>query len=149
MLHRHLTNLYLGFSVPTNNQGSIVSFAIHENGDPVFERSNARHDFYQSQLKKNATELAKFTGSHGRPALLQSHRNAVKGAKGPCIFRSLSRFDVGRCFLFDSLHNLYLGLFVSRIAFNHLPVTFGYRNAFSHCGLAINTRMIFGRFFQE
>lgn len=97
-----------------------MSFAIHENDDPVFERSNARHDFYQRQLRKNVDELSKFTGSHGRPALLQSHRNAVKGAKGPCVFRSLSEFDVGHGFLFDSLHNLYLGLFVSRIFSNIL-----------------------------
>ena len=115
IFHRHITYLCLGSSVPTNNQGSIVSFAFYENGDPVFERSNARHDFYLSQLRKNSIQLAKFTGSHGRPALLQSHRNAVKGAKGPCTFRSLSRFDVGHSFLFDSLHNLYLGLFVSTL----------------------------------
>ena len=124
-----------------------MSFAVSENGDPVFERSNARHDFYQRRLRKNAMELAKLTSSHGRPALLELHNNAVKGAKGPCILRSLSEFDVGHSFTFDSLHNLYLGLFVSKLLVEHILVTFDYRSDFSNCGLAINTRAMIGLLF--
>lgn len=115
--HRKEAKMYqllsLGSSVSTRNEGSIVSFAIYENTDPVFERSNARHDFYQKHLKRNAVQLSHYSGSRGRPALLKSHKNLVKGATGPCILRSLSHFDVGQSFMFDSLHNLYLGLFIS------------------------------------
>lgn len=108
------TSLFLssGSSVSTRNEGSVVSFAMYENSDPVFERSNARHDFYQDHLRRNATQLSQYPGSRGRSALLKSQKNLVKGATGPCILRSLSYFDVGQCFMFDSLHNLYLGLFV-------------------------------------
>ena len=65
------------------------------------------------QLERNEIELADFNGHHGRPALLQKHRDLSKGLKAPCIFRSLSHFDVGQSFLVDSLHNVYLGAFVS------------------------------------
>ena len=90
-----------------------MSFAIYEKDDWVFERSNARHDFYQKQLKRNAVQLALHPGSCSRSALLRSQNNLVKSEKGPCVLRSLSMFDVGQSFLFDSLHNFYLGLFVS------------------------------------
>ena len=106
---------YLGQSVSTKNEGSIVSFAIEENQALVFERSNERHDFYQQQIERNIIELASFGSSHGRSAFLQAQKKTVKGAKGPCVLRSLSRFDVGRSFVFGSLHNLYLGLFVSEV----------------------------------
>lgn len=105
--------LSLGSSVSTRNEGSVVSFAIYENSDPVFERSNARHDFYQKHLKQYAAQLSHDSGSRGRSAMLKAQKNLVKGAAGPCILRSLSHFDVGQSFMFDSLHNLYLGLFVS------------------------------------
>lgn len=109
--------IYKGSSVATRNDGSIVSFAMKENDPPPIERSNERHDYYQEQFQRNEIELAKFSRSHGRLALLQVHKKALKGSKGPSILRSLSRFDVGRSFAFDSLHNLYLGLFVSSFSF--------------------------------
>ena len=113
-----------GSSIATRNDGSIVSFVVSENDIPITERCNERHDFYQDQLRRNAMELANFVGSHGRSALLKAHKKAVKGAKEPCVLRSLSRFDVGRSFVFDSLHNLYLGLFVSRSFFSNLGSIF-------------------------
>ena len=39
-----------------------------------------------------------------------------KGIMGVCIFRELAYFDVGRSFIADSLHNIYIGSFV-RICF--------------------------------
>lgn len=83
----------------------------------VFKRSNGRHDFYQEQLMKNALELSNFIGVRGRAALVREHKRLVTGANGQCLLRSLTRFDVGESFLFDSLHNLYLGLFVSKSIF--------------------------------
>lgn len=110
-----LLYVYLGSSAGTSKGGSVVTFATFENDAPVVERCNDRHDFHQHQLKRNAIQLAKLVGSHGRPALLEAYKRAVKGAKGPCPFRALSKFDVGHYFVFDNLHNLYLGLFVSKL----------------------------------
>ena len=100
----------------TRNDGTIVSFVVKEDDPPAVERCNERHDYYQQQLQKNEIELANHVGSHGRSALLRAHKAALKGSKGPSPLRSLSRFDVGRCFAFDTLHNLYLGLFVSLVS---------------------------------
>ncbi|CAF5202325.1 unnamed protein product, partial [Rotaria magnacalcarata] len=95
----------------TKNDGSVVSFAIYENNPNACERTNERYDLLQQEVKMNENQLANFTGSCGRPALIEVHKNAEKGIKGPCLLRALSKFDVGRCFLVDSLHNIYLGLF--------------------------------------
>lgn len=97
----------------TENDGSVVSFAIRSTDQAAYERTNDRHDFLVKQIERNEIELADFVGHHGRPALLQKHRDLSKGLKSPCVLRSLSHFDVGQSFLVDSLHNVYLGVFVS------------------------------------
>lgn len=56
----------------------------------------------------------------GRGALAEIHKKSEKGVKSPCVLRTLSKFDVGRSFLVDSLHNIYLGLFVSLTIFSAL-----------------------------
>ena len=97
----------------TENDGSVVSFAIRSMDQAACERTNDRHDFLVQQIERNERELADFVGPYGRPALIQKHKNLSKGLKSPCIFRSLSHFDVGQSFLVDSLHSIYLGVFVS------------------------------------
>lgn len=97
----------------TNNDGSVVSFAIYESIPLTSERTNERHDFLLQQLRTNEAELARHPSNRGRNALLKKQRKTEKGVKGLCILRPLSNFDVGRSFLVDSLHNVYLGLFVS------------------------------------
>ena len=109
--------LCLGESVSTNNDGSIVSFTIHDSTPLACERTNERHDFLLQQLRTNEIELARLPSNRGRNALLKKQRKTEKGVKGSCILRSLSKFDVGRSFLVDSLQNMYLGLFVSMTAF--------------------------------
>lgn len=144
-----LVYLKKGSSVATRNDGTIVSFVVNEDDPPAVERCNERHDFYQEQLKKNAVELANFTGSHGRSALLKEHKKSLKGSKGPSPFRSLSKFDVGRSFAFDSLHNLYLGLFVSSCFAESFINSIFCRSDFSHCGSVLSTRTTFGRFLRK
>lgn len=39
------------------------------------------------------------------------------GHQGPCILRSLAHFNIGPAFVADSLHNVYLGVFVSIACF--------------------------------
>jgi hypothetical protein len=106
--------IFLGISVSTKNDGSVVSFAIYENDQPTRIRTNERHDLLLQQLRQAEIQLAAFKGHRGRGALTQAYKNIEKRFKGPCILRTLSAFDVGRSFLVDSLHNIYLGVFVSR-----------------------------------
>lgn len=104
-------------SMPTKKDGSVVSFAVHVNDAPVYLRNNERHDLLLNQLQKNQVEIAAFSNYRGRTALMQTHKDLEKGLKGGCILRSLSKFDVGRSFLVDSLHNIYLGVVVCLIIF--------------------------------
>ena len=112
MLYFKLIRIFLGLSVPTKKGGSVVTFTLFGNGQPICKRTNERHDLLLEQLRRNEVELAGFTSYRGRPALIDAHRKTEKGVKGPCILRALSKFDVGRSFLVDSLHNIYLGVFV-------------------------------------
>ena len=114
-----------------------MSFAIYESMPLACERTNERHDFLLQQLRTDETELARLPSNRGRNALLKKQRKTEKGVKGSCILRSLSKFDVGRSFLVDSLHNAYLGLFVSMIAIfalRYLLIKSVYRNDFSLFG---------------
>ena len=104
-------------SVATKKAGSVVSFSMYENDPPACLRTNERHDLLLDQVRRNEIELAAFTSYRGRRALIQMHKNLEKGVKGFCVLRSLSKFDVGRSFLIDSLHNIYLGVVVSLITF--------------------------------
>jgi len=48
-----------------------------------------------------------------RPKEKNARRDYMCGYMGECNLRELRYFDVGRCFAFDTLHNLYRGTFVS------------------------------------
>ena len=48
-----------------------------------------------------------------RPTRKNARRDFMCGYLGECRLRQLRYFDVGRCFAFDTLHNLYRGTFVS------------------------------------
>lgn len=97
-----------------DTQGRCNTFVIGEN-DVLQRRSNERHDELVMVLEKNAAELSDFInkGSRGKEKLEKQHRLAEKGIRGPCVLRPLTYFDVGKSFLSDSLHNVYLGAFVS------------------------------------
>lgn len=84
-------------------------------GDILRLRDNARHDELVTLHEVNVKELDDFirNGSRGREKLETKHKLSTKGVRGPCVLRSLAYFDVGSSFLTDSLHNIYLGLFVS------------------------------------
>lgn len=109
----HILCSYLG---SYDTQGRCNTFAIGET-DVYKRRSNERHDELVLVLEKNGIELADFIrkGSRGREKLEKQHRLAEKGIRGPCVLRPLTYFDVGKSFLIDSLHNVYLGAFVSTI----------------------------------
>lgn len=48
-----------------------------------------------------------------RPKAKKPRRDFMFGFLGECSLRELRYFDVGRSFVFDTLHNLYRGTFVS------------------------------------
>ena len=48
-----------------------------------------------------------------RPTKKEALRDFMHGHLGECHLRSLRYFDVGQSFVFDTLHNLYRGTFVS------------------------------------
>lgn len=50
-----------------------------------------------------------------RPKGKNDYRDFMNGYLGECYLRDLRHFDVGRCFVFDTLHNLYRGTFVSTL----------------------------------
>jgi hypothetical protein len=77
----------------------------------IFDRTNERHDELLQLKNRNLIELRH--ARVRRAALAKKHKLEEKGILGPCILRQLSAFDVGKSFLADSLHNVYLGVFVS------------------------------------
>lgn len=79
--------VYLGKSVPTSNDGSLVTFAVRE-GDPFAqERTNDRRDLLRQQCQTNETILAGYDRKRGRKALMEKLKATEKGVQGSCIPR--------------------------------------------------------------
>lgn len=64
-------------------------------------------------MKINREELKLLTTRRDIRLATQRHKEIEMGLKGLCILRELKFFDVGISFVVDSLHNIYLGVFVS------------------------------------
>ncbi|CAF4002871.1 unnamed protein product, partial [Rotaria sordida] len=77
-------------SVPTKNDGSVVSFAIYENDPSACARTNERHDKLLEQLRINQDHLSKLTNKRGRRALMKAHKIAQRGVSSLCSLRTLS-----------------------------------------------------------
>ena len=104
----------IGFMVPTLKGGHVRSFATTEAElDDIPMRSNERYDilFDIFQLQQQLKELWPRDRHSKAPPV--DKRNE-KGLMGNCLLRELKYFDVGRSFLADSLHNVYIGAFVIR-----------------------------------
>lgn len=95
-------------------QGRCNTFVISKDDD-IFLRTNERYDTLLPIYEANTKELQAFisSGNRGRKKLESKHRLSVKGLKGRCVLRPLKYFDVGSSFAVDTLHNVYLGAFVS------------------------------------
>jgi hypothetical protein len=61
----------------------------------------------------NEEEIESLTVRRDIRIAKERHKNNEMGLKRPCILRELEHFDVGKSFVVDSLHNIYLGVFVS------------------------------------
>ena len=101
--------------VRTENDGNVRSFAL--TFDALEEtplRSNTRFDDLLD-LKLLHEQMQESFPPRKRKALVEHNKEEEKGILGPCILRELSFFDVGCSFMADTLHNVYIGSFVSRL----------------------------------
>ncbi|CAF3863670.1 unnamed protein product [Rotaria magnacalcarata] len=100
-----------GFMVPTKNDGNVRSFSMdYDNTINVTKRSNKRYDELITiyQLQQQLKDL--WPNKKKLPDVLIDEQRE-KGIVGVCLFRDLTYFDVGRSFMSDSLHNVYIGAF--------------------------------------
>jgi hypothetical protein len=75
-----------------------------------------RKDDRQPKLRTNFTYDVKMAiPERFRPKGKNDYRDFMNGYLGECYLRNLRHFDVGQCFVFDTLHNLYRGTFVSTL----------------------------------
>jgi hypothetical protein len=110
--------ILIGFMVPTDNRGYVRSFAT--NGQELNElvpRSNDRYDVLIGvfEVQKQLNNLWVRDRYSRKPP---TDKLNEKGLMGVCLLRELAHFDVGRSFMADSLHNVYLGAFVSHELFS-------------------------------
>jgi hypothetical protein len=86
-----------------------------------------------------------------RPEGKNNYRDFMNGYIGECCLRDLRHFDVGQCFVFDTLHNLYRGTFVrtlysiSFLKSNKLTYMFSNRCDYFNSGLTLNIVINLGR----
>lgn len=93
--------------------GFVRSFAADLNTLKRMEqRCNIRYDVL-SAFKEHYDELR---AEMSRAEQKRQHvfdQQKCFGILGPCVLRRCSMFDVGHSFMADSLHNVYIGAFVS------------------------------------
>jgi hypothetical protein len=107
--------MFVGFMLRTEKDGNVRSFAMTSNEfKETHLRSNMRFDVLLSLKLFHEQMLQSFPGRKRKP-LIEQYKAEEKGIRGPCILRELSYFDVGRGFMADSLHNVYIGAFVSEL----------------------------------
>ena len=67
--------MFLGNGVPTNKNGSIVSFAISQNDASANARTNDRPDELIEQLRRNEDQLSKLSDHRKQRAFKKAHKN--------------------------------------------------------------------------
>ena len=100
--------------VATDNGGHVRSFSLnHVDFDSIHARSNERYDALLDlwKLQKHLRDSLPYN-KRQRSAIVDKRNE--KGIIGECLFRQLAHFDVGQSFMVDSLHNIYIGAFVSK-----------------------------------
>lgn len=111
--------------VRTENDGNVRSFAMTSHDfDQIEIRCNMRYDILLD-LKFLHERIQKTFPAGKKKQLMKKHKIEGKGILGPCILRQLSYFDVGRSFMADTLHNVYIGAFVCGL-FCYLNIIVGF-----------------------
>ncbi|CAF1528663.1 unnamed protein product [Adineta ricciae] len=100
-----------GFILPTDRGGHVRSFSMTQHDiDNIQIRSNERYD-HLINLFELQKQLRNLWPKRNRLIDELTDEQNEKGIAGICLFRELLHFDVGRSFMADSLHNIYIGLF--------------------------------------
>ena len=113
-IHTFIGIYLIGFMVATDNGGHVRSFSLnHVDFDSIHARSNERYDALLDlwKLQKHLRDSLPYN-KRQRSAIVDKRNE--KGIIGECLFRQLAHFDVGQSFMVDSLHNIYIGAFVSK-----------------------------------
>ena len=84
----------------------------HQDFNHIHERSNDRYDALIDLLQLHKHLRSFLPHSKPKNSALKDKNNENE-IVGECLFRQLAYFDVGRSFTVDSLHNIYIGAFVS------------------------------------
>ena len=105
-------DIFIGFIVPTSNGRNVRSFSINfDDLDDINKRSNERYDQLidviqvRRQLNNQLTRKKQLKDL----TIEKPHGQEIMGV---CLLRELTYFDVGRFFMADSLHNIFIGTFV-------------------------------------
>ena len=115
-----------GDTVETEGGSYVTTFVMNVD-EPLVQRSNKLHDELIETIRLNQEELQSLSSRRDIQNAKKRHRETEMGLKRCCILRELKYFDVGLSFVVDSLHNIYLGAFVSLTNFQ-LMITFIFRN---------------------
>jgi hypothetical protein len=108
--------------VPTDNRGYVRSFATNNQElNELIPRYNGCYDVLVDvfEVQKQLNNLWVRDRYLKKPP---TDKLNEKGLMGACLLRELAHFDVGRSFIADSLHNVYLGAFVSHELFSSSSV---------------------------
>lgn len=107
-------SIFIGFMVKTGvENGHVRSFAAESDvlHDTV-QRSNIRHDTLLAlKESRDSKRIQLPQKDRKKQEKLDTKKN--HGILGPRVLRACSKFDVGSSFMSDSLHNVYIGAFVS------------------------------------
>ncbi|CAF1543379.1 unnamed protein product [Adineta ricciae] len=99
------------FMVRTEHDDNVRSFAMILNAiEETDLRSNTRYDNLLNLKLLHEQMRESFSGGK-KKSLIEQQKEAEKGILGPCILRELSFFYVGRGFMADTLHNVYMDAF--------------------------------------
>lgn len=93
--------------------GFVRSFAVELNVlKDIQQRCNVRYDTLLALKEARDFQRTHLSKKEQKEQQKVDQQRSC-GILGPCILRSCTMFDVGHSFMSDSLHNVYIGAFVS------------------------------------
>ena len=109
--------VFLGYMVSCGASGGFVrSFAMKLDGlKETEQRCNHRYDTLLVKKELRETQ-EKELPKKGKKQHEQQAKQENRGILGECVLRDCTMFDVGLSFMSDSLHNVYIGAFVSALS---------------------------------
>jgi len=106
--------------VETDKRGHVRSFSASQYDiENTPTRCNERYDMLINVFELQQ-QLRSIWPKKKRLMIELANEKNEKGIMGICSLRELAHFDVGRSFMTDSLHNIYIGVFVRKTYINYL-----------------------------